>query len=82
MGRLEWYRARPTGHRNAQAWEQEQLAIPVLALGGEHNYGQTIVAMLTEFAVNVSGGSIAGCVHWLAEERPTEPADGLIEFLN
>jgi hypothetical protein len=55
---------------------------PVLALGGEHNYGQTIVAMLTEFAMNVSGRSIAGCVHWLAEERPTEPADRLIEFLN
>lgn len=80
-GGLEWYRAFPTDHRNAQAWKQEKLTIPVLALGGEHNYGPMIVAMLEEFAENVSGGSIAGCAHWLPEERPAETADALLKFL-
>ena len=80
-GGLEWYRAFPTDHRNAQAWKQEKLAIPVLALGGEHNYGQTIVAMLEEFATDVCGGSIAGCAHWLPEERPVETADAVLKFL-
>jgi pimeloyl-ACP methyl ester carboxylesterase len=80
-GGLEWYRAFPTDHRNAQAWKQEKLTIPVLALGGDHNYGPTIVAMLEEFAENVSGGSIANCAHWLPEERPAETADALVEFL-
>lgn len=80
-GGLEWYRAFSTDHCNAQAWKQEKLSIPVLALGGEHNYGPTIVAMLEEFAENVSGGSIADCAHWLPEERPAETADALIEFL-
>lgn len=80
-GGLEWYRAFPTDHRNAQTWKQEKLAVPVLALGGDHNYGPTIVAMLEEFAETVSGGSIVDCAHWLPEERPTETADALVEFL-
>jgi pimeloyl-ACP methyl ester carboxylesterase len=80
-GGLEWYRAFPTDHRNAQVWKQEKLAIPVLALGGEHNYGPTTVAMLEEFAENVSGGSISGCAHWLPEERPAETADAVLKFL-
>jgi len=80
-GGLEWYRAFPTDHRNAQVWKQEKLTIPVLALGGEHNYGLTMVAMLEEFAENVSGGSIAGCAHWLPEERPAETADAVLKFL-
>ena len=80
-GGLEWYRAFPADHRTAQAWKQQKLSIPVLALGGEHNYGASIVAMLEEFASDVSGGSIAGCGHWLPEERPTETTDALIEFL-
>jgi len=80
-GGLEWYRAFPTDHRNAQPWTQEKLSIPVLALGGEHNYGSAIVPMLEEFASDVSGGSIAGCGHWLPEERPVETADAVLKFL-
>lgn len=80
-GGLEWYRAFPADHRNAQAWKREKLRIPVLALGGEHNYGDTIVAMLAEFAETVSGGSIPGCAHWLPEERPIETTDALLAFL-
>jgi pimeloyl-ACP methyl ester carboxylesterase len=80
-GGLEWYRAFPTDHRNAQPWTQEKLSIPVLALGGEHNYGPAIVAMLEEFASDVSGGSIAGCGHWLPEECPAETADAVLKFL-
>ena len=80
-GGLEWYRAFPTDHRNALAWKREKLAVPVLALGGEHNYGCGMIPMLEEFASDVSGGSIAGCAHWLAEEGPTETADALIRFL-
>ena len=80
-GGLEWYRAFPTDHRNAQVWKQEKLEIPVLALGGEHNYGPTMVTMLEEFAENVTGGSIVGCAHWLPEECPAETADALLKFL-
>ncbi len=80
-GGLEWYRAFPTDHANALGWKRQPLAMPVLALGGEHNYGQRMVAMLEEFATDVSGGSIAGCAHWLPEERPAETAAALLAFL-
>jgi pimeloyl-ACP methyl ester carboxylesterase len=80
-GGLEWYRAFPTDHANGLGWKRHPLAIPVLALGGEHNYGPRIVAMLEEFATDVSGGSIADCAHWLPEERPIETADAVLAFL-
>jgi pimeloyl-ACP methyl ester carboxylesterase len=54
--------------------------MPVLALGGDRRWGPKIVAMLEEFATNVSGGSIRECGHWLAEERPAETTKALLEF--
>ena len=80
-GGLEWYRAFPLDHENALVWKREPLAIPVLALGGEHSYGAQIVPMLQEFATDVSGGSIADCAHWLPEERPVETAVVVMKFL-
>lgn len=81
-GGLEWYRAFPTDHINALAWKATPLTIPVLALGGEHRYGMRMVAMLQEFATDVSGGSIPDCGHWLPEEQPAEVARALVAFLN
>ena len=80
-GGLEWYRAFPTDHANALGWKRQLLTVPVLALGGDHRYGPQIVAMLKEFATDVSGGSIANCAHWLPEERPGEIADAVLKFL-
>jgi pimeloyl-ACP methyl ester carboxylesterase len=79
-GGLEWYRAFPKDHADALVWKQTPLTIPVLALGGEHRWGPKIVAVLKEFATNVSGGSIPECGHWVAEERPAETADALLKF--
>ncbi|MDF0492200.1 alpha/beta fold hydrolase [Bradyrhizobium yuanmingense] len=79
-GGLEWYRAFPVDHANALDWKRSPLTIPVLALGGDHRWGPKIVAMLEEFASDVSGGSIRDCGHWMAEERPAETADALLKF--
>jgi len=80
-GGLEWYRAFPVDHENALAWKREPLTIPVLALGGEHSYGLHIVSMLQEFGPDVTG-SVAGCSHWMPEERPTEVTEQLLRFLS
>ena len=80
-GGLEWYRSFPIDHANGLAWKQQALAMPVLALGGAYRYGAKMVPMLQEFATTVSGGSIADCGHWLAEERPDETAAALLTFL-
>jgi pimeloyl-ACP methyl ester carboxylesterase len=79
-GGLEWYRAFPVDHANALGWKRNPLTIPVLGLGGEHRWGPRIVAMLEEFAADVSGGSIPACGHWLVEERPAETAEALLKF--
>jgi len=79
-GGLEWYRAFPTDHANGLGWKKDPLTIPVLALGGEHRWGNRIVGMLKEFAGNVSGGSIPDCGHWVVEERPAETAEALLKF--
>ncbi len=81
-GGLEWYRAFPTDHANGLAWKERPLTIPVLALGGEHRYGPRIVAMLQEFATDVTGGSIPDCAHWVPEERPAEVTRALMDFLS
>ncbi len=80
-GGLEWYRAFPLDHANALRWKRHPLTIPVLGLGGEHSYGPQIVPMLQEFASDVAGGVIAGCGHWLPEERPAEVTEQLLRFL-
>jgi pimeloyl-ACP methyl ester carboxylesterase len=80
-GGLEWYRAFPADHAAALAWEARALGHTRPRLGREHRYGPKIVAMLEEFATDVSGGSIANCAHWLPEERPAEPAAAILKFL-
>jgi hypothetical protein len=53
----------------------------VLGLGGDQRFGAQMVPMLKEFATNVTGGSIARCSHYVADERPNEVAAALIDFL-
>jgi len=81
-GGLEWYRNLAADHAAALDYKQHPLEIPVLGLGGEHRFGAHMVPMLQEFASNVTGGSIARCSHYVADERPEEVAAALIDFLN
>jgi pimeloyl-ACP methyl ester carboxylesterase len=78
---LEWYRAFPGDNLAGIAWKRNKLTIPTLALGGEHRFGSRIVGVAQEFSAKVSGGSVAGCGHWLAEERPTETSEVVLRFL-
>lgn len=81
-GGLEWYRAFPADHADALKWKATPLTIPVLALGGEHRYGAKMVAMMREFATDVTGGSVTDCGHWVADERPVETVEALKAFLS
>jgi len=38
--------------------------------------------MPQEFGPDVTGGSVAGCGHWMPEERPTEVTAQLMRFLS
>ncbi|RUZ70205.1 alpha/beta hydrolase [Mesorhizobium sp. M7A.F.Ca.US.006.01.1.1] len=78
---LEWYRAFPLDHQNALQWKSEPLRMPVLALGGEKRFGPQMIAMLEEFASDVSGGSIPDCGHYVADEKPAAVTSSILEFL-
>lgn len=80
-GGMEWYRTLAADHAAALEYRKRPLGIPVLGLGGEQRFGAQMVPMLQEFASNVTGGSIARCSHYVADERPDEVAAALIRFL-
>ncbi|SCX35370.1 Soluble epoxide hydrolase [Agrobacterium rosae] len=80
-GGMEWYRALTSDHVAALEYKKKALKIPVLGLGGDQRFGEHMVPMLKEFASNVTGGSIARCNHYVADERPEEVAGALIDFL-
>lgn len=81
-GGMEWYRTFAADHAVALEYKKQPLEIPVMGLGGDQRFGPQMVPMLREFATNVTGGPIARCSHYVAEERPDEVAAALIDFLN
>ncbi len=60
-----------------------KLPMPVLALGGggTRGRGERVLESLRRCALNVEGGSIPDCGHFIPEEKPHELADRLRQFL-
>jgi pimeloyl-ACP methyl ester carboxylesterase len=58
-----------------------RLEMPVLAYGGEALMGTRCRESMEQLALNVTGGSIPRCGHWVAEERPDFVADVLLKFM-
>ncbi len=81
-GSMEWYRAFATDHAAALEWKKHPLEMPVLALGGDQRFGSRMVPMLEEFAMDVTGGAIERCGHYVADEQPGEVAAALVRFLS
>src|SRR5205085_12394119 len=69
---FEYYRAFFTDRSQNQKSAQMKLQMPVLALGGviEKATGDTLSKALGAAAVNVSGGAVPDCGHYLQEECP------------
>lgn len=76
---FNWYRAFAANAAYNQ--QQPPLTLPVLALGGEHGMGPFMLAMVRQVALDVRGGSIPACGHWLAEEAPDYLLAQLLSFL-
>ena len=56
------------------------LAMPVLALGGDHAVGDALRQAMTAAASDVSGGAIPDCGHYIPEEAPREVVRRLESF--
>ena len=78
-----YYRAldRDVEHNQALL-KRTKLAMPVLALGGGKAFarGPEMLQSLQRVALDVRGGVVADCGHWMPEEQPEVVAEALLEF--
>ena len=80
---LAYYRAIPRDiAENERAIAAGKLEMPVLALGGGESFGRRELALesLRRVANDVHGGVVAGCGHFIPEEKPEELAAQLLAF--
>jgi pimeloyl-ACP methyl ester carboxylesterase len=78
-----YYRAIPRDVADNQAIAATfKLPMPVLALGGDSSWGRRMEVMesLRRMAVDVRGGMIENCGHWMPEEQPAELLRQLLAF--
>ena len=77
------YRATPQDIADNEAFRAEgKLAMPVLVYGGTQGRGRGTVAMESwqRVALDVRGGVVEGCGHWIPEERPEWVVQQLLTF--
>jgi pimeloyl-ACP methyl ester carboxylesterase len=83
-GGFEWYRGFATDIVDFGRFSQTKLTMPVLALGGEFSSGPIMIPMMSEVALNVTGGTVNGLIpdsgHWVVEENPEVLLRELLTF--
>jgi pimeloyl-ACP methyl ester carboxylesterase len=80
---FNYYRAIPQDMAdNAATAAAFKLPMPVLALGGDRSWGRgmEVVESLRALAVDVRGGMLDNCGHWMPEEQPAELLRWLLAF--
>jgi pimeloyl-ACP methyl ester carboxylesterase len=58
-----------------------KLTMPVLAIGGDHSYGEGMVPLIQAAASNVRGAVIRNSGHWIMEEQPQQAIAILVPFI-
>ena len=74
------YRAIFETQAQTEPFTSHKVRLPVLGLGGEKSMGDRTRQMLTTVAANVQGGAVAGCGHFIPEEKPEELVARLRQF--
>jgi pimeloyl-ACP methyl ester carboxylesterase len=63
-------------HDGRKSNGHRKLALPVLAIGGDHSYGAQLVTEIGFAASNVRSAVINNSDHWIMEEQPQQAIDG------
>ena len=79
-GAVGVYRAIFDTMKQTAPYAQQKISTPILGLGGEQSQGEHTRQMLERVAINVRGGVIKQCGHFIPEEQPNELADHLLNF--
>jgi pimeloyl-ACP methyl ester carboxylesterase len=58
-----------------------KLAMPILALGGDHSFGAKMADIMRLVAADVSGSVIARSGHWVMEEQPKQTTAAIVDFI-
>jgi pimeloyl-ACP methyl ester carboxylesterase len=83
-GPLNWYRNLDLNWELTAAWQHAPITVPALFLAGDRDPVLTFVStdgletflpMLTKTVL------LAGCGHWIQQERPAEVTAAMLEFL-
>jgi pimeloyl-ACP methyl ester carboxylesterase len=61
--------------------EKGKLPIPVLAIGGDHSYGNNLAAEIAFAATNVRGAEVTNSGHWIMEEQPEQAIALILPFI-
>ena len=79
-GSFAYYRATKVSASQNLEFSKEKLPMTVLALGGSGGMGDNLRRIVKPLAVDVDGGSIEECGHYVMEEQPEILARQLLEF--
>jgi pimeloyl-ACP methyl ester carboxylesterase len=80
---MNYYRQLWTSGEQIRSYtERGMLQMPVTAWGGDASIGPGVQACMSLVAADVSGGVIADCGHWVAEEQPAFVLAKIKEFLS
>jgi pimeloyl-ACP methyl ester carboxylesterase len=66
---------------NQRLVAQGKLALPVLAIGGDHSYGAHLATEIGFAASNVRSAVINNSGHWIMEEQPQQAIAIIVPFL-
>jgi pimeloyl-ACP methyl ester carboxylesterase len=80
LNALQYYTTHYEDAAHFKELAKRKLAMPVLALGGEAFLGEGVKRWMEELASDVRGGAVKHCGHWIADERPEELVQALLEF--
>ena len=59
-----------------------KLAMPVLALGGDHSFRTQMGDIMSLVASNVTAGVIHNSGHWVMEEQPAQTTAAIVAFID
>jgi pimeloyl-ACP methyl ester carboxylesterase len=66
---------------NQKLLAQGKLALPVLAVGGDHSYGANLATEIGFAASNVRSAVINNSGHWIMEEQPQQAVAIIVPFV-
>ena len=80
LGSMGIYRAAFVSIDQTEPLMTAKISVPVLALGGEKGLGGKVGEMVAMVAENVVARTLAGCGHFMTEERPEFVVEQILDF--